>query len=144
VYRETEKQRRWLREFHLHEELLAKDDGLRATLKQLEAMVLERKSKPCKDCGGQFKPHQMQFDHLDGDEKVFNISQWRTLLPSPTVLTAEMDKCDVVCANCHADRTFQRNAAARKIAGEKKARLEEAKRKFYATLPVPMRPPRRR
>lgn len=139
MYRASEKQRKYLREFHLHHGLRDEDNGLRATIKELEALVLERKSKPCKDCSGQFKPHQMQFDHLVAEQKLFNVSQWRTLLPSAAILVTEMDKCDVVCANCHADRTFQRSEEARRIAAEKKQKLDEAKRKFYATLPAPRR-----
>jgi hypothetical protein len=62
------------------------------------------KSKPCCDCDIQYPPWIMQFDHVRG-KKEFTISQSRfdkTLLQ----LEEEIAKCEVVCANCHAHRTF--------------------------------------
>lgn len=46
----------------------------------------------------------MQFDHL-GD-KLFTISNAGAT--SVERLLAEIAKCEVVCANCHAERTYQR------------------------------------
>lgn len=62
------------------------------------------KSVPCADCGIQYQPWQMQFDHVRG-EKLFGISDFRA---SEAAVIAEVAKCDVVCANCHADRTYRR------------------------------------
>lgn len=54
-------------------------------------------STPCLDCGGSFKPAQMDFDHLGG--KVANIAQ---LVGGTTeALLEELGKCHLVCANCH-------------------------------------------
>lgn len=62
------------------------------------AMLDELKgSTPCLDCGGSFKPAQMDFDHL-GD-KTANIAQ---LVGGTTeALLEELGKCHLVCANCH-------------------------------------------
>lgn len=49
----------------------------------------------------------MHFDHVSGD-KFANVSRMKGYRED-RVLT-EMDKCEVVCANCHADRTAQRRA----------------------------------
>ncbi len=61
----------------------------------------------CKDCGYAIHPHALQFDHLPGAEKSFTIS---TAVVSHTLdqLAAEIEKCEVVCANCHAIRTAER------------------------------------
>lgn len=50
---------------------------------------------------------RMQFDHRNGDEKVACVSE---LISMGTLnkLLAEIAKCDVVCANCHCDRTHRR------------------------------------
>ena len=68
-------------------------------------------SQPCVDCGGFFHPAAMTYDHLPGTEKRDEISN---LLYGGyrQVLLDEMAKCDLVCANCHAVRTYMRAQAA--------------------------------
>ena len=61
---------------------------------------------PCRDCGGLFKPHQMDFDHRDPAAKSFGLTWPRALLASRANLLVEVAKCDVVCANCHSVRTY--------------------------------------
>ena len=52
---------------------------------------------------GKFIPIQLQFDHIDPSEKLFNISEgYETPIEE---LYAEIDKCIVLCANCHAHKT---------------------------------------
>lgn len=63
------------------------------------------KARPCTDCGVQYPPHVMQFDHVRGEKK-FTISM--NLRRKWEDTAAEIEKCDVVCANCHAERTWQR------------------------------------
>ena len=46
----------------------------------------------------------MQFDHLK--DKLFNIGE--NMLVSLKRLKDEVDKCEVVCANCHAARSWHR------------------------------------
>jgi len=61
---------------------------------------------PCDDCRGVFPPHMMDFDHRDPSKKLFTLAGGHALLMSRHKLIAEVEKCDVVCANCHALRTF--------------------------------------
>ena len=61
---------------------------------------------PCDDCRGVFPPHMMDFDHRDPSKKLFTLAGGHALLMSRDKLIAEVEKCDVVCANCHALRTF--------------------------------------
>ena len=71
------------------------------------AWLHEIKSRPCQDCRGSFHPAAMTFDHLPGKEKLKDIS---TLVVTGCVQMAieEMKKCDLVCSNCHAIRTYIR------------------------------------
>lgn len=56
-------------------------------------------SEPCKYCGEK-DPVVKQFHHRRPEEKMFNIGNaWHTQGMESVVV--EMDKCDVVCANCH-------------------------------------------
>ena len=52
---------------------------------------------PCTDCG-EADPVVLEFDHL-GD-KLFNIGEALTYRNWESIL-AEIEKCEVVCANCH-------------------------------------------
>jgi hypothetical protein len=73
---------------------------------KIYAYIAEVKDIPCADCGNGYPPYVMQFDHVRGTKK-FNISHnafWTSL----RVVQEEIAKCDIVCANCHAERTHQR------------------------------------
>lgn len=59
----------------------------------------------CMDCGYVSDPARLHFDHRDGTVKEFNPSwgagcSWARLI-------AELDKCDVRCAWCHAKRHLE-------------------------------------
>jgi hypothetical protein len=73
------------------------------------------KKTPCVDCGQHYPYYVMDFDHREGEEKISNVADLnfhrRTSLRR---LIAEIAKCDVVCANCHRERTHQRMIAQRK------------------------------
>jgi 5-methylcytosine-specific restriction endonuclease McrA len=73
--------------------------ALRDSIRQYKA------THPCTDCGGFFHPAAMQFDHL-GD-KCENIADMVRLGKARKVW-AEIEKCELVCANCHAVRTEDR------------------------------------
>lgn len=61
------------------------------------------------DCGVKYPPYVMDFDHRDPSEKLLNVSKvGRYGIQS---LLDEIEKCDVVCSNCHRERTHQRNLA---------------------------------
>lgn len=59
------------------------------------------------DCGVQYPYWVMQFDHRPDEVKEFTIGA-SVDKRSKAAVMAEIAKCDVVCANCHADRTHQR------------------------------------
>jgi hypothetical protein len=61
----------------------------------------------CADCGGFFHFAAMQWDHLPGAEKLDEVS---TLVRKGKTNRAreEIAKCELVCANCHAVRSYER------------------------------------
>jgi hypothetical protein len=77
-------------------------------------LIREAKDVPCADCGRRYPPYVMDFDHRPGEKKCFNLSiaAGQTRL-SWEKMAAEIAKCDVVCANCHRIRTYQRSLARR-------------------------------
>ncbi len=74
---------------------------------ELRRLLRESKNKPCVDCLGWFEYYQMHFDHRDPTTKEFNISRALSCAWSSQRILKEITKCDVVCANCHATRTFK-------------------------------------
>jgi hypothetical protein len=48
----------------------------------------------------------MDFDHRDPATKTFQITDGRAMLMSRERLFVEVEKCDIVCANCHRVRTW--------------------------------------
>jgi hypothetical protein len=66
---------------------------------------------PCVDCG-EDDPVVLEFDHLR--DKEFSIGKGMRDRPWKRVL-AEMDKCEVVCANCHRRQTNRRGGFIRTI-----------------------------
>jgi hypothetical protein len=73
-------------------------------------IIRETKDHPCSDCGLRYPTYVMDFDHRHGGHKRFNIG--RDALRgrcSEEALRQEIEKCDVVCANCHRMRTHRRD-----------------------------------
>ncbi len=61
------------------------------------------KSKCCVECGEK-DICCLQFDHRNPEDKCYNISSIISRQKWDTILK-EIDKCDIVCANCHTRRT---------------------------------------
>jgi len=70
----------------------------------IKNLVRLAKNVPCLDCKRIFKPEQMDFDHVRGLKK-FNLSVAYRKASSVAALYREFEKCDLICANCHRDRT---------------------------------------
>lgn len=64
---------------------------------------------PCSDCGRRYPPCAMDFDHRAGEAKVAVVTEviGRSGLAR---IFAEVAKCDIVCANCHRRRTYERRS----------------------------------
>ena len=77
--------------------------------------IAKFKDEPCVDCGHKYPACVMDFDHVRG-KKLFQISQainvpWDKLLK-------EMQKCELVCANCHRIREQNKRDKKRKQHGK--------------------------
>lgn len=83
-----------------------------ATRSKLRAFVREYKENhPCSDCGKPFPAEAMHFDHVpERGEKIEDIANMIANCVSFKKLLAEIEKCDVVCANDHAVRGARRRA----------------------------------
>ena len=87
--------------------------------KSVQRIQKYKEAVGCVDCG-QFFPHYvLEFDHLPGYEKLDSPGNlvrrygWRTV-------KAEVEKCEVVCANCHKVRSYDRGQTQHKKLSKKK------------------------
>ena len=78
---------------------------------EIRSWIQQLKSDmPCADCKLQWPYYVMHFDHL-GDDKEMEINEAVNRGWSRARIQLEIDKCELVCANCHAIRTYQRAQA---------------------------------
>ena len=75
----------------------------RARRERIKQYLLKRRGGKCVRCGYSKSPSALCFHHRDPKNKLFNISGVRLIAISLQRLEKEADKCDVLCANCHAE-----------------------------------------
>ena|ERR1019366_2542947 len=63
------------------------------------------KMSPCADCHVQYSPWVMDFDHRNPNDKLFCIGGHITIAWDK--IQDEIQKCDLVCSNCHRERTHK-------------------------------------
>jgi hypothetical protein len=73
---------------------------------KLRELTHELKNVPCADCGVRYPPYVMQFDHVRGIKKA-NVA-WLVNVGTFEQVLEEVSKCEIVCANCHSERTHKR------------------------------------
>lgn len=101
---------RWRRKPEKQADVRARDrEHHRKKWDERRILVDAAKNVPCTDCQRTFPAYVLDFDHVRG-EKLFPIGRevGRATL---SALIEEIEKCDVVCANCHRERTHQRKLA---------------------------------
>ncbi|WP_370324050.1 hypothetical protein [Euzebya sp.] len=97
--------RRYYRtEGHRHVEVRSRH---RAALREAVAELIRRaKAVPCADCHRVLPVEAMDLDHVRGAKRG-DAQAMRSRMGRSSV-HAELAKCDVVCANCHRARTYER------------------------------------
>lgn len=73
----------------------------RAQQKKRQEFLNEYKlNKGCAKCGYNEHPAALQFNHIDPSQKAFNIGENKRKRLETVI--EEIEKCEVLCANCHA------------------------------------------
>jgi len=113
-FKDPEKRRAYHREYmrewyqsHREEHITRATNVNRRARARTRALIAELKSHPCADCGGSFPPALMDFDHVRGTKHGI-ISRMSGGRMARAKLLEEINKCEVVCANCHRRRTYLR------------------------------------
>ncbi len=65
-----------------------------------------KEASPCTDCGSYYPYYVMDFDHVRG-RKQKNVMELVPTL-SRKKIDEEIAKCEIVCSNCHRERTHFR------------------------------------
>jgi hypothetical protein len=60
----------------------------------------------CTDCKVSYPPYVLDFDHIR--DKEFGISRAIQNGTSLDKIIKEIEKCEIVCSNCHRKRTYER------------------------------------
>ena len=76
-------------------------------LKRLIVNGLIKTFCPCEDCGAFFPSQAMDFDHVRGHKDLQISTLMKNRSPLSKLLT-ELEKCDLVCTNCHRIRTYSK------------------------------------
>ena len=91
-------------------ETLSKEAGARYKREhkqRLRDAVSKIKSEQgCAICGYNKHPAALQFDHLDPTTKEFNVGSAVSNSFGWSRIQAEIEKCRVLCANCHAIHSY--------------------------------------
>lgn len=75
-------------------------DAVIVRRKKIKLMAIEYKGGKCEICGRTFAPPVYDFHHLDPTKKDFGIAR-QGISRSWERVKAELDKCQMLCANCH-------------------------------------------
>lgn len=72
---------------------------------EIKGIVDKLKSSPCSDCGNCYDPYCMDFDHRDQSTKIDSVATMVLSVRDLDRILKEIEKCDLVCSNCHRLRT---------------------------------------
>lgn len=72
--------------------------------------IINYKKRPCEDCDIEYPYYVMDLDHRPDEVKLYEPHKLAVSVGMDTI-KAELQKCDVVCANCHRLRTASREAS---------------------------------
>jgi len=79
----------------------------------MRELLVEAKNKPCMDCIKSYPHYVMDFDHRNGEQKIREVARMIIGGWSKTKVLEEIEKCDLVCSNCHRIRTHRKPAGIR-------------------------------
>ena len=68
-------------------------------------------SNPCVECG-EGDPRVLDFDHIISEDKSHNVANMVKNGYSVKSILKEVEKCQILCANCHQKKTLEENNSA--------------------------------
>ena len=108
AYKDREKQKEYQRKWVAQRVEQLRPQRTAVRKRNAEYVRNIKESNPCTDCKAYYPYYVMQFDHLGVETKLKAVGSMATENYSLAKIQAEIDKCELVCANCHAFRTHTR------------------------------------
>ena len=106
-FKDKEVQRKWRKEWWKSlstERKREKQDKANNRAKLVREFISEYKiTTGCVDCGYNKHSSALDFDHIKGDKEL-NVCFSKSIAQAKK----EIEKCEVVCSNCHRIRTYNR------------------------------------
>lgn len=99
-------QRRWYEQNTELHKARSKERRARVGAENRSKIIKIKESNPCTDCKEFYPFYVMQFDHINNDK---HADVGTMVNHSWSAIQREIEKCELVCANCHAARTWTRN-----------------------------------
>ena len=90
--------------------------------KKIRQMAVEYKGGKCERCGYDRCIEALEFHHINSSKKDFNVSQ-RGYTRSWKRVMEELEKCIMLCANCHRELHAQVSSAPREIRSGKASKF---------------------
>lgn len=78
--------------------------------RKFKQICLEYLGGKCHQCGYNKCPAALEFHHIDPSKKDFSISKFQKLLweKHKDIITTELNKCIILCANCHRETHYDK------------------------------------
>jgi hypothetical protein len=105
---------------------------------ELQSLIAEHlRANPCVDCG-ESDLLCLEFDHRPGGVKLSELARLVNSSRAPAIVLAEIEKCDVRCANCHRRVTARRAGYWRVAVADREAEQQRmrASQRLAALLPA--------
>ena len=103
---QSETQKKWYKNHKVTHMKNVRERVKRCRREYAENIVKYLMQHPCVDCGEK-DPLVLDFDHVRGT-KTMNVSAIIRRLPSWSRVEAEIQKCEIRCANCHRKKSAKK------------------------------------
>jgi len=99
---------------------------------------LEYKGGICKKCGYNKCQAALSFHHRNGDEKLFKVSKttkvFRSIVDITKEFIDELDKCDLLCINCHNKEHIRHDLYEYAIKNYSSYKMREISKKYNTDI----------
>lgn len=99
-YKDKELTKQYKKEYFLKNKAKYQERDRLRLVRAREYVKNFKQGKSCVDCG-ESRWQCLEFDHRNPNDKFKGISIMIKSRYSPEAIQKELDKCDIVCANCH-------------------------------------------
>lgn len=105
-YKDPEKQKEAQHQSYLRNKIKIRYNTTERKQEKREFLRKIKEASSCVDCNQFYPYYVMEFDHRDSSNKLYNLAHMVSNNSSLKSMVEEITKCDLVCSNCHRERTY--------------------------------------